>query len=136
MSAAIETLLPHRAPMLWIDALTTCADTTATATVFLDADHFALAEGSLLETALVECVAQTVAAALGQRSQTRGQPGRTRNGMLAAVSNFRIHSRPLAGKTLHVQVTELKRFGPMLLMSGIVSSDGQTLASGELTLYA
>jgi hypothetical protein len=33
-------------------------------------------------------------------------------------------------------VTELKRFGPMLLVSGIVSSDGKTLASGELTLYA
>ena len=136
MSVAIEILLPHRAPMLWIDAITTCSETTATATVVLGADHFALADGSLLETALVECVAQTVAAALGQRSQTRGQPGRARSGMLAAVSNFRIHSRAPMGKTLRVEVTELKRFGPMLLVSGIVSSDGQTLASGELTLYA
>jgi 3-hydroxyacyl-[acyl-carrier-protein] dehydratase len=136
MSVKIEDLLPHRPPMLWIDALTAWTETSATATARFDAEHFALADASVLETALVECVAQTVAAALGQRSQTRGRPDRARGGMLAAVSNFHVHARPPAGKTFCIEVTELKRFGPMLLVSGVVSSDGQTIASGELTLYA
>ena len=122
--------------MQWIEALIECTETTARATTCFNADHFAVAEGSVLETVLVECVAQTVAAALGHRSQTRGQPGLTRGGMLAAVSDFRIHSRPPIGKALCIDVHERKRFGPMLLVSGAVSCEGQTIASGDLTLYA
>ena len=35
MSAILETLIPHRPPMRWVNALTQCTDTTATATVML-----------------------------------------------------------------------------------------------------
>ena len=62
MPDAIESLLPHRAPMRFIDALIDCSETTATATTTFDANHFAVADGFVLESALVECVAQTVAA--------------------------------------------------------------------------
>lgn len=122
--------------MRWIDALTTCTDTTASATACFSADHFAVADGLVLESALVECVAQTVAAAIGQRAHTRGQSGGAGIGMLAAVSDFRIHSRPPAGKQLQIEVRELRRLGPMLLVAGIVSCEGQLFASGELTLHA
>src|SRR2546427_6054756 len=98
MSVAIETLIPHRPPMRWIDALTDCTDTTATATACFSSGHFAVADGLVREMALIECVAQTVAAALGHRAQTRGQPGGAANVMLAAVSNFRIESRLPTGK--------------------------------------
>ena len=134
MSAVLETLLPHRAPMRWIDALTECTPTTARATVCFTADHFAVADGVVLEPALVECVAQTVAAAIGYRA--RGQIGSARLGMLTVVSDFQIHSRPLAGKQLTITVRELRRLGPMLLVTGSVTCDGQGIASGELTLYA
>src|SRR5438445_697330 len=122
MSSAIDTLLPHRAPMQWIDALTDCAPTTARATACLSPSHIAVADGWVLETALVECIAQTVAAALGQRAKakeaaTQGGQASGGTGMLAAVSNFRIHSRASAGKRLQIEVRELKRFGPMLLVS-------------------
>ena len=121
--------------MRWIDALTDCTDTTATAIACFNSGHFALADGLVRETALVECVAQTVAAAVGHRAHTCGQPGGAANGMLAAVSNFRIQSRPPMGKQLRIEVRELKRFGPMLLVSGAVTCEGQRIASGELTLY-
>src|SRR5437016_1887370 len=135
MSVAIETLIPHRPPMRWIEALTDCTDTTASAIACFNSGHFALADGLVHETALVECVAQTAAAALGHRAQMLGQAGGGANGMLAAVSNFRIRSRPPMGKQLRIEVRELRRFGPMLLVSGVVSCEGQRIASGELTLY-
>ncbi len=137
MSSAIETLVPHRAPMRFIDALTDCTDTTARATACFSASHFAVADGAVLETALVECVAQTVAAALGQRAKNRGQAGGAANiGMLVAVTNFQIQSRPPAEKQLHIEIRDLKRLGPMLMISGNISCEGQVIASGELTLYA
>lgn len=136
MSLAIEALIPHRAPMRWIDALTECTDTTACATACFRADHFATVDGAVLETALVECMAQTVAAAQGHRAHTRGEAGGATGGMLAAVSNFQIHSRPPAAKPLQIEVREVKRFGPMLMVSGEISCESQRIASGDLTLYA
>jgi predicted hotdog family 3-hydroxylacyl-ACP dehydratase len=136
MSLAIENLIPHRAPMRWIDALTDCTETTARATAIFRAEHFAAADGAVLETALVECVAQTAAAALGQRARNRGKSGATGDGMLVAVSNFKIHSRAPLEKVLQIEILERKHLGPMIMISSVVSCEGQTIAAGDLTLYA
>jgi predicted hotdog family 3-hydroxylacyl-ACP dehydratase len=138
MSVTIEKLIPHRAPMRFIDALVECTETTAVATVCFNADSFAVVNGFVLETALVECVAQTVAAALGQRVKNSGQSdsGIAAKGMLVSISNFKIQSCPPPGKELRIEIRELKRLGLMLRVIGEISCEGQPIASGELTLYA
>ncbi len=136
MLAAIETLIPHRAPMRFIDALTDCTDTTARAHTHFTADHFAVADGAVLEAALVECLAQTIAAALGYRGRASGTTGAANHGMLAAVSNFKIHAPPPLDQLLTIEVREVKRLGPMLLIAGTISCAEQLIASGELSLYA
>jgi predicted hotdog family 3-hydroxylacyl-ACP dehydratase len=136
MSNAIENLLPHRAPMLWIEALTHCTNIDATATASFKDGDYAVADGAVLETALVECMAQTVAAAQGQRAQQSGKPGVIVGGMLAAVTDFQIRARAPIGKPLQIEVREMKRFGPMLLVSGQVKCEGQLIASAQLSLYA
>jgi predicted hotdog family 3-hydroxylacyl-ACP dehydratase len=138
MSVAIENFIPHRAPMRFIDALTDCTETTAVATACFSADSFAVANGFVLEAALVECVAQTVAAAICYRAKIHGQSdsGIVAKGMLVAVSNFKIQSRSPAEKQLRIEIRELKRLGLMLRVSGEISCDGKSIASGELTLYA
>ena len=136
MSVPVEKLIPHRPPMRWINALVSCTDTAATATASFQPEDFPVVDGALLESALVECVAQTVAAALGKRAQSQNAFDRKMGGVLAAVSGFRIESRPPLGKTLQIEVRELKRFGPMLLVSGVISCEGRLVASGELTLNA
>lgn len=122
--------------MRWVDALVQCTDKTVVATVSFANDSLAVAEGYVLETALVECVAQTVAAAMGQRARASGKSGIPISGMLTSVSDFRVHSRAPAGKPLRIEVRELRRLGMMMMVSGTVSCEGQTVASGELTLYA
>ena len=136
MFPAIEALLPHRAPMRFVEALTDCTDTTATATAHFTANHFAVVDGAVLESALVECVAQTAAAALGYRARAQGTSDAANPGMLAAVSNFKIHTRPPLDTVLTVEVRDLKRLGPMLLIAGTISDAGRVIATGELSLYA
>jgi hypothetical protein len=129
--------------MRWLDALLEYTDDSAIGIATFDPDHFAVADGTPLESALVECVAQTVAAALGCRAMALGHApeggvpsASTSGGMLAAISGFRIVRRPPLGKPLRIETKELKRFGPMLLVLGTISCDGELIASGELTLYA
>jgi predicted hotdog family 3-hydroxylacyl-ACP dehydratase len=136
MFDAIESLIPHRVPMRFIDELIACTDTTATASACFEADHFAVTNGTVSETALVECAAQTIAAALGHRAKARGQSGVNANGMLIAVTHFQIQSRPPVDQPLRIEVRELKRLDLMLLISAVISCAGETIATGELTLYA
>jgi predicted hotdog family 3-hydroxylacyl-ACP dehydratase len=136
MSVPIGTLIPHRAPMQWINALIEWTDTSATASAYFGADHFAVAEGRVLETALVECMAQTVAAGLARRALAEGRTGAASQGMLVGASHFRIRSRPPLCKTLIIEARELRRLGPMLRIVGTISCEGQEIASGELSLYA
>lgn len=132
MLAPIAELVPHRPPMQWLRALTDCTETTATATACFTAGHFAVVQGVVPETALIECVAQTVAAALGYRSRITGV---VNPGLLAAVTKFQILSPPPLDQELSIAVCELKRLGPMVLIAGVVSCAGQVIASGELSLY-
>ena len=136
MPFEIETLLPHRPPMQWIESLDECTDTEAKATVRFSKDHFAVADMAVLESALVECVAQTVAAALGCRARQQGNAGKPGAGMLAAVSNFKIAKRPPLDAPLEIVVKEVKRLGPMLMVSGKITHQADLIASGELSLYA
>ncbi len=122
--------------MRWVDALVDCTDTPAIAPVHVGEGHFALRDGAVLETALVECVAQTVAAALGQRMRASGQPGAVNQGMLIGVTSFRIVAAPRVGETLTIETREVVRLGPMLLVAAMITSTGQPIASGELSLYA
>ena len=57
MFPAIEQLIPHRAPMRWVDELLDCTDTTATATTRFTADHFAVVQPSerRLQAAALSC---------------------------------------------------------------------------------
>jgi predicted hotdog family 3-hydroxylacyl-ACP dehydratase len=133
----IENLIPHRAPMRWINTLDHCTNQTATATACFAADDFAVVDGLALETALVECAAQTVAAALGHLAKSGSErPSAAPHGMLVAVSNFKVHTRPAAGQTLKIEVCENRRLGPMLLVTGTISCGDQIIATGNLSLYA
>jgi len=122
--------------MRFVDALTAYTDTTATATVCFRAGHLAVANGAVLETALVECAAQTIAAALGQRAKARGASGAAAHGMLVAVTKFLIFSRPAENKPLLIEIIERKRLGLMLMISAVISCEGRKIAAGELTLNA
>jgi predicted hotdog family 3-hydroxylacyl-ACP dehydratase len=137
MTAAIEEIIPHREPMRFVDALTDCAETTATATARFSSSHFAVADGTVMEGALVECMAQTVAAALGWRRRAGGNAaGAANNGMLAAVSNFKFIAPPPLDQLLTIKIREVKRLGPMLRIEGSVFHGAELIAAGELSLYA
>ncbi|HVU07885.1 MAG TPA: hypothetical protein VHG89_05000 [Verrucomicrobiae bacterium] len=135
MSVAIENLIPHRAPMRFIETLIECSEKIAVATARFDEKNFAVTDGMTLETALIECAAQTAAAALG-RGKENGDRSGAEMGMLVAVSNFKIESRPPAGKNLRIEIAGRKRLGPMQIISSKIFCDGCQIASGDLTLYA
>lgn len=129
---AAETVIPHRPPMRLIDTLETWSEAGAQASVVFDATHLAVDSGRVTEAALVECLAQTVAAMEGARAAAAGTGGQL--GMLCGVADFTVLRRPCAGERLEVRVRAEKRLGSMLLAAGEVWCNGSLAASGALKL--
>ncbi len=136
-----EKLIPHRAPMRMIDELIDfdIEKSSGRARVRFGREHFAVSEGRILEAALVESMAQTLAAMQGYLARTteadEGEDGPPL-GMLTGVSNFTIYRRPQPGEELIITLTELKKLGRMRLVAGEIRNDGEIVAEGELKLYA
>lgn len=133
MDELIEKLIPHRGPMVMVDHLLEHGRETATATKTFRANDYGLHEGRVIEPALIECLAQTVAAMQGA-SRDAGEGGPV-EGMLVAVDAFEFlrpvrQDEPL---TLDVRVTH--RIGAFLLVDGTVRSGDAVVAKGQLKLY-
>jgi predicted hotdog family 3-hydroxylacyl-ACP dehydratase len=81
-------------------------------------------------------VAQTVAVALGWRSRQENSGAKPAGGMLAAISSFMFHQRAPTDTTLEIAVHEVRRLGPMVLISARITTGSQLIAAGEISLYA
>ncbi len=144
MRIPAEELIPHRAPMTMVDVLVESGGGAARGEVTFPEDHLGVSGGRVLESALVECVAQTTAAMKGldagaarflNRPQAGGGDAGDAPGMLAGVAAFRIVRQPRAGELLEIRVREEKSLGPMSLVAGQVLAGGEVVAEGQLKLY-
>ena len=131
MNVDAATLLPHRPPMRMIDRLLEAGPGTACAETVFEAGRMGLAGGRVLEAALVECVAQTVAA---QKAHLAGG-GPPSPGMLAGVAGFRVIRRPAAGERLTIRTREDRQLGSLTLVTGCVFAGGERVAEGQLKLF-
>lgn len=75
---------------------------------------------------LAEAIAQSALLLEG------GDPEIGRSGFLAGLDNFTASRPPRAGERLSVAVRLAARFGPFVKFSGVVTSEGEEIARGEI----
>ena len=132
-SGDLARLLPHRPPMLMIDALTSCAEDAATARKTFRQGDYGTAGERVLEPVLIECLAQTLAAMQGHNAQKRNQ--KTGFGMLVGVDDFVFRGAAQCGKELTLTVAITKSFRPFVLATGQVRQGDAVIAEGTLKVY-
>ncbi len=133
MNIDATTLLPHRPPMLMLDRLVEAGPGTAVAEASLKEGQLGVEGGRILEPALVECLAQTVAAREALEAADGGRPDVP--GMLVGIAGFRVTRCPSVGERLTLRTREEKRLGPLILVTGEVFVGDERVASGQLKLY-
>jgi 3-hydroxyacyl-[acyl-carrier-protein] dehydratase len=140
--SAIETLIPHRAPFLWIDRVEELEPgVRCVAVKFVDpanpifAGHFP-AKPILPGVLLIEAVAQTAGVMLG--SATPKVAARSTGGvaLLAAVNRFKFLKPVTPGQELRVETKKLTEAGSMAYIGGTVWVDGEMVANGELSVVS
>ncbi len=100
--------------------------------LFKDGDY-AVEGDRVAESALVECMAQAVAAVPGFAALHQGRPPTP--GMLVGVEDFEVCAPVMVGSELDIVVKITRSLGPFALAEGSISQDGKTVARGCLKLY-
>jgi beta-hydroxyacyl-ACP dehydratase FabZ len=133
----IMRLIPHRPPFLWIDRVEELEPGKhCVAVKFVDpaeaffAGHFP-ARPILPGALLIEAVAQTAGVMLGAATQNSGGVG-----LLGAVNRFRFLKPVTPGQWLRIETRTLTNIGAMACIAGMVTVDGESVATGELSVVA
>jgi 3-hydroxyacyl-[acyl-carrier-protein] dehydratase len=137
--SAIETLIPHRAPFLWIDRVEELEPgVRCVAVKFIDpanpifVGHFP-AKPILPGVLLIEAVAQTAGVMLGSATP-EAAAGSGGVALLAAVNRFKFLKPVTPGQELRVETKKLTEVGQMAYIGGTVWVDGEMVANGELSV--
>ena len=135
----IETIIPHRAPFLWIDRVEELEPgLRCVAVKFVDpADpiftgHFP-AKPILPGVLLIEAVAQTAGVMLGSAGPRGTEAGVA---LLAAVNRFKFLKTVAPGQKLRVETKKLTEIGKMACIEATVWVSGEMVASGELSVVS
>ena len=135
----IETMIPHRAPFLWIDRVEELEPgVRCVAVKFVDpanpifAGHFP-AKPILPGVLLIEAVAQTAGVMLGSSGPQGAGAGVA---LLAAVNRFKFLKTVTPGQNLRIETKKLTEVGRMACIGGTVWVDGEMVASGELSVVS
>ena len=135
----IETMIPHRAPFLWIDRVEELEPgLRCVAVKFVDpadpifAGHFP-ARPILPGVLLIEAVAQTAGVMMGSTAPQMAGEGVA---LLAAVNRFKFLKAVTPGQELRIETKKLTEVGQMACIGGTVWVDGEVVANGELSVVS
>ncbi|MEZ5992165.1 MAG: hypothetical protein R3E76_07410 [Planctomycetota bacterium] len=126
-------LIPHRPPMVLIDAVAEYGPERIRAIREVRAgDPFVSADG-LDDAALLEVIAQTIAAGDAMYAQSKG--GRVQRGYLTGLTGVVVQGRAAVGETIEVTGDCLKRMDGMGLFEAEARVGDRVLAKGRFKLF-
>lgn len=130
----IEQLLPHRAPMLWLDAVTWHEGNAIRCSLRVRPEHVFVTDGEVDPVVSVEWMAQAVGALVGLHD--RGDEQEPRPGYLIAIpeAEFAVE-RFLVGDLLDVQARRSWGDATMASFEARVERDGKLAARAQLSVY-
>ena len=124
------SLVPQRPPMVLIDLLTRAGEVHGESLTVIRSDNLFLgADGTLLRTAMVEMVGQTVAAVDTFRHDLTVRPG-----MVSVIRDFKFHRDVRLDDEVRVKVTRNNQFGAWVNIVAEVRVDKVLSGQGEVLL--
>jgi predicted hotdog family 3-hydroxylacyl-ACP dehydratase len=130
----IEDLIPHGYPIRGLDELVDWAPGRATCRLTVHASNPFVREGALPTLALLEYMAQAVAACLGYEAYRGGEGVRV--GMLIGVRKMELAADTIPlGSELTITVERSRGNEDVSTFEGITKLLGQRIATAQMTLF-
>ena len=128
-----DILLPHKPPMLLVEALVQRRGSRAFALATLPKGGLFVNAGRVLPEYFIELIAQT--AALGNCYDALMHNMATRDGMLVGIEVFSWPGWAQPGRAVHIETDITFTFGAMKMVHGEVYADKVLLATGDIKVW-
>lgn len=130
--AFIKKLLPHRQPMIMVDALVYFDGSKAISGLTVSANNIFLENHTFSETGLIEHMAQTAALLIGYKSHMENLP--VKEGFIAAIKNLKINCLPMIQDMITTEVNITFEMANMTNLNVVSKLKDESIASAEMTL--
>lgn len=128
-----HTLLPHKPPMLVVEALVQRRGELAVAQATLPTAGLFVTAGLILPEYFIELIAQT--AALGNCYDALMRKIPTHDGMLVGVDAFSWPGQPRPGTPVYIETDIAFTFGAMKVVHGEIYAGRELLAAGDIKVW-
>lgn len=128
----ITDIIPQQFPFVMVDELIAADENGFKSTLIVKGNNIFFKDGKLQEPALIENIAQTVAAGFGYiDKQTGGTP---KVGFIGAISKLKIYELPKLNTKIKTNITHLHQFENVHLVKGENFGNGKILAECEMKI--
>jgi len=132
---SVEQLLPHSAPMIFIDHLTKVDSESAESVTRFSADHIIAIEQGVPAYAGLEVMAQTIAAWAGYHDLKAGREVKV--GFLLGSRNYKV-SRPFfnIGESLTARIRlQFQADNGLSSFQCVIEADGEQLCTADIKVF-
>jgi predicted hotdog family 3-hydroxylacyl-ACP dehydratase len=133
----IIDLLPQRAPMVMIDRLVSCEKQAAVGTLKIRDDNVFLHDGKLIESGMIEAMAQTAAARTGWSIYSK--PGNEEKnipvGVIGSIKDFHLYFYPEIDQKIEMKIEVKHEFMNASVIQGSVNVQNKLACEVEMKIF-
>jgi len=129
----ILKLIPQKPPFVMVDKLLFCDGKTTQTALTVREDNIFVDHRILSEAGLIENIAQTCAARVGNYNKTQGN-NNIKIGFIGVIRNLEIARLPKIGEMLVTQINLIDEVFQISLVTAKVSIEEETIATCEMKI--
>ncbi|MBU2454360.1 MAG: hypothetical protein KJ668_13710 [Proteobacteria bacterium] len=130
----ITQIIPHRNPMLMIDGYQKIDNDNGFSEKTFQEGDYGCKDGIVIDSILIECVAQTVAAHYGYQSLLKKEKA-AGIGMLVSVDSFDFYHPVVEKSKIDIVISKTDRIGAFKLFKGEIRLQDKIVASGNIKVF-
>jgi predicted hotdog family 3-hydroxylacyl-ACP dehydratase len=133
----ILELIPQRDPMVMIDKLLACDDTSAVSELTVRMDNIFLLRNRLTSGGMMEAIAQTAAARTGYllKNQAETSEKEIPIGVIGSIKNFRMYFQPAVGSVLKTTITVEHEVLQATIIKGKIEFNNDLVAESDMQIF-
>lgn len=126
----VEKLLPQKFPFVMVDTLYSFTEVSLVSGFKIVVENIFYNNGFLLESGLIEHMAQTIALHTGYEFYLKNQEAPT--GYIGAIKEIEILKLPQLHDEIQTTATVIQKFGDITLVDLVTTLDGEIIAKGQM----
>ena len=126
----VENLLPQKFPFVMVDKMYSYTETALVSGLTIQSDNIFFQNQNLVESGLIEHMAQSVALHTGYQFILKKEPAPT--GYIGSIKDIEIKKLPKLNDEIQTTVSILQEFGGITLVDVVTTLNNEEIATGQM----